>query len=413
MNFHKLLKQLALLAILVGGLAACNKDVEDPVPVEPPASTINVTIGDLVNTDPNFSLLKTAIGRVQGLLPMLSDKNAVYTVFAPDDAAFQRSGINATVINALPLDQLTAILQYHIVGGQKIGSTMIGTNFPNMQLPTQLVLAPPSTTLPPGLRMSLFPSRRGTNGFVNNIPLTAVDVQAANGVIHKVAGILAPPRQMLWERITADPELDYLEAAVRRADQATPSPNLVAALSNPAASLTVFAPTDAAFSQLLTLQITGALMAQGIPAANAQGAATALVTNYGTTLISNPASIPDAPIFPAGTGIGAQLAAILTPTTVQGIVVYHLLGQRAFTVNLPTTATATPTLLNAGIAAHPGVTLQATFGPAGVTAATVKGLANASAANVQINPMAAPGGTSDQLYVNGVLHVINQVLLPQ
>ncbi|RYZ57812.1 MAG: hypothetical protein EOO14_10525, partial [Chitinophagaceae bacterium] len=82
MNFHKMLKQLALSAILVGFLAACNKDVADPVPVEPPVSSINVTIGDLVNTDPNFSLLKTAIGRVPGLLPMLSDKNAVYTVFA-------------------------------------------------------------------------------------------------------------------------------------------------------------------------------------------------------------------------------------------------------------------------------------------------------------------------------------------
>jgi len=46
-----------------------------------------------------------------------------------------------------------------------------------------------------------------------------------------------------------------------------------------------------------------------------------------------------------------------------------------------------------------------------VGAATVKGLANASASNVIINPL--PAGSSDQHYVNGVMHKIDQVLLPQ
>ncbi|HEV7333558.1 MAG TPA: fasciclin domain-containing protein [Flavisolibacter sp.] len=393
-NFHTFLKQFMLSAAIVGAMTACNKDVPDATPIEQQAPTTNVTIGDLVNTDASFSLLRTAINRVPGLLALLSDKESVYTVFAPDDAAFQRSGINAAVINALPVEQIAAIMQYHIVGGQKVTSTMITTNFPNVQLPTQLVLAPPSIPLPPGLRMPVFPSRRGNNGWINNIPLTAVDIQAANGVIHKVAAIIAPPQQVLWVRISTDPELDYLEAAIKRADQATPSPGLEAALKNPAASLTVFAPNDAAFQQVLTGQITLALMGMGVPAAQAQAQAQAL------------ASTPDVFTNPA-------LAGVLTPTVVQGLVVYHLLGARTFSVNLPTTATAIPTLLNLGIQNHPGVTVQATFGPTGVTAATVKGAANQTASVVQINPTTAPGGTSDQHYVNGVLHVINQVLLPQ
>lgn len=393
-NFPALLKQIMLSAAFLGLLTACNKDVSDPVPVEPPAPATNVTIADLLNTDASYSLLKTAINRVPGLLAMLSDKDAVYTVFAPDDAAFQRSGINAAVINALPADQIAAIMQYHIVGGQKITSAMITTNFPNVQLPTQLVLAPPSVQLPPGMRMSVFPYRNGNMAWVNNIPLTGVDIQAANGVIHKVAAIITPPQQVLWDRIASDPELDYLEAAVRRADQASPSPGLMAALSNPAASLTVFAPNDAALQQVLTGQITLALMGMGVPAAQAQAQAQAL------------ASTPDVFTNPA-------VATVLTPVVIQGLVVYHLLGSRAFTVNLPTTATAKPTLLNSGIPNHPGVTLQATFGPAGVTAATVKGIANPTASAIQINPTTAPGGTSDQHYINGVLHVINQVLLPQ
>ena len=238
---------------------------------------------------------------------------------------------------------------------------------------------------------------------------------AANGVLHKTAAVLLPPSQYLWERINADANLTYLKAAIQRADSAAaPATSLVAALSNPAANLTVFAPTNAAMQAFLIGSITQALVARGFPAVAAQAAATALVSTYGTTILTNPASIPDAPIFPAGTGIGVALASALTPTNVQGIVVYHLFGSRAFTVNFPTTQTGGyKTLLNSAIPIHPGVRLQATFGPTGVTAATVQGIANPTASNLQINPLPAPNGTSDQHYINGVLHVIDQALRPQ
>jgi hypothetical protein len=104
---------------------------------------------------------------------------------------------------------------------------------------------------------------------------------------------------------------------------------------------------------------------------------------------------------------------VLTQQIVQGIVVYHMFGDRVFSVNMPTAATNKLTLLNSAVPSHPGVTLQATFGATGVTAATVKGLVNPTASNILINPTPAPAGTSDQHYINGVLHVIDQVLRPQ
>jgi len=110
------------------------------------------------------------------------------------------------------------------------------------------------------------------------------------------------------------------------------------------------------------------------------------------------------------------LFSVLTARTVQGIVVYHILGQRAFTNNFPTTTTFVPTLLNGAVPTHPGVGLTGTFGIPFFTAATVKGAANATAANVVINasPFTPdPAGTSDQHYLNGVIHKIDQVLLPQ
>ena len=169
---------------------------------------------------------------------------------------------------------------------------------------------------------------------------------------------------------------------------------MAAALQNPAANLTVFAPTDAAFQTVLTAQITQALVLQGVPPATALAQATALAST--PAVFTNPA-----------------LSSVLTPTNVKGLVAYHLLGNRRFSVNFPTTATAIPTLLNSVVVAHPGITIQATFGATGVTVATVKGVANATPSNIQINPTPAPAGTSDQNYINGVLHIINQVLLPQ
>lgn len=422
MIFHKRISAF-LLAGAVAFFASCNKDVPDAVAIVP-ATPSGQSLSDLINSDASFTILKAAITRAStstaspSLATLLADRTAEYTVFAPTDAAFQTAfallGIPSAVgINALRPGQLDTILRYHIVGG-KVYSTSFSSPLPNLQLPSQFALQAPSAALPPGLRMSVFPSKNAGVFWVNNVPLTQVDQALANGVLHRAAVVLLPPSQFLWDRINTDANLTYLKAAVQRADSGVVAAStLQAALQNPAANLTVFAPTNAAMQTFLVGSITQALVVRGLPAAAAQAAATALVSTYGTTILTNPTSIPDAPIFPAGTGIGLALASALSPTSVKGLAVYHLLGTRAFTVNLPITAAKVQTLLNTAIPTHPGVTVKATFGASGVTAATVQGAVNTSASNVQINPAPAPGGTSDQHYINGVLHVIDQVLLPQ
>ncbi|HVZ56395.1 MAG TPA: fasciclin domain-containing protein [Chitinophagaceae bacterium] len=387
---RKSLWGLGLLIVL----ASCNKDLPEPEPIVPPTPS-GSSIADIVAGDPNYSILKAAITRAN-LTTLLSDKSKVFTLFAPDNAAFQFSGIpNEAAINFFRPGQLDTLLRYHLIGGLAYGSSSISTAFPNMYLQSMFVLAPPSTALPPGLRMPIFPSRNSFGFFVNNIPVTQADISAANGVIHRVAAVVAPPSQYLWDRINADPNLTYLKAAIQRADSgAAASSSLQAALQNPAANLTVFAPTNTAFQQILTGEITLYLMGQGMDQVTASATATALASS--PTVFQNPA-----------------LFSVLTAQVVQGIVVYHLLGNRAFSINLPNDDTNYPTLLNTAIPAHPGVTISASFGYTGVTAATIKGLGNPSAANLLINPTPAPNGTSDQLYINGVLHEIDQVLLPQ
>jgi uncharacterized surface protein with fasciclin (FAS1) repeats len=251
--------------------------------------------------------------------------------------------------------------------------------------------------------MPIFVGKQGPVTFANNIPVVNADQEVANGIINRTSFVLLPPQQVLWQRIATDPDLTYLKAAVEKADEGDPNKTLESALSNPAANFTVFAPSNLAFQQILTLQITGALIGMGLPPDVAAAQAAAL------------ASTPDVFFNPA-------LAAVLTPTTVGGIVLYHILaepfgndfqGIRVFSNNIPSSEVNSYTLLNSAVTQHPGVTLKATYGFNGVIAITVKGLGNPTAANVQINPTPAPGGTSDQHYINGVLHKIDQVLLPQ
>lgn len=422
MSFHN--KTKSFLLLLAGGLiflTACNKELPEPVPIEPPANGTSPTLADLLN-DPTFSILKSAVTK-SGFMSMLADNTLRFTLFAPDNDAMAASGITQQVVDALPADQLAAAIAYHIVP-QTIKAVDIPESFPNFQYPTILNPAP---GISPFLRLTTFPSKRGSYTWVNNIPIIAADIAAVNGVLQKVARVIVlkmpDGNNDLWDRINNDPQLTYLKAAITRADSGVAAGSrLLDALSitaNPAAigsNLTVFAPTDDAMKIFLTGAITKTLLAQvnpgpptAIDSAKAAGTANYLVTTYGTLLLTNPYAI--SPV----------LGAAITPTVAKGIVAYHIVssqsgtytppGLRVFSVNLPTSATGIKTLLNSGIASHPGVVVQATFGPYGVTAATVKGLVNTTASNVLINPL--PGGSSDQHYLNGVLHKIDQVLLPQ
>ena len=391
----KIFTNAVLVIMSVAIITSCNKELPEAEPIDGP-SPASTTIADLLN-DPDYSILKAAVARAgAGVTNLLADKSGTFTLFAPNDAAFNLSGIpSAAALAFFRPGQLDTLLKYHIVGGERITTTSMNDKLPNLYLQSSFVLVPPSAALPPGLRMPIFPSKRGTFAWVNNIPIIAADIEAGNGIVHKVATLVAPPARFLWDRIDTDPDLTYLKAAIQRADSGTAvASTLQAALQNPVANLTLFAPTNLSFQQLLTGQITLALVQQGLDVPTASATATALASS--PTVFQNPA-----------------LASVLTPTIVKGLVVYHILGNRQFSVNLPTVATGSPTLLNSAIPTHPGVTLKATFGPTGVTAATIAGAANPGPSNILINPTPDPGGTSDQHYINGTIHEIDQVLRPQ
>ena len=404
-------------------LASCNKDVKQFDIPAPAAALSNISIDSILKSNPNDSLFYRLILKANSSGMNFSNilKNTAvtnqYTVFAVDnngmkafinaatggliplaapDAVFVNF-ISGSGAGTLPIASAAGIVSYNIIP-QKYDTASIPNVFPNFPVGTSIF---PSPTAAPFLTFRTFPSKRPGILRVNTLPMTTpLNVFALNGIIHHVASLVTPPNPtFLWDRINTDVTpvtgLSYLRAAILRADSGTGTPGtLQAALLNAAANLTVFAPTDAVFQATLTALITQALIAQGFPPATAAATAASLAST--PAVFSNP-----------------LLFSSLSATTVKGIVVYHLFSNTAFTANFPTTATKYPTLLNTAFPTHPGIELAATFTGAFATTATVKGAGNATAANITINSAPAPNGSSDQFYINGTLHKINQVLIPQ
>ena len=338
------------LVVLVSASCTKNENVPEATPINYPQGT-GSTIGEVLNTNANFSILKAAVTKA-GLMPAVSDKNSVFTVFAPDDAAFIRSGVPLAAINALPAASVASIVQYHIVPGRNLTSTAIPSSFPNVQMPTAFVFPSPNTN--PLVRFSNFPSKRGSSVFVNNIPVVTPDLAAANGTIHVTFAVVSPPTRVLLDTMSRDADLTYFAAAVTAADAGVPAGSKFSDfLANPLANFTVMAPTNQAFINLLTF----------------------------LRLPASPSSL-----------------ALLPAATVRGIVAYHLVLARAFAANLPSVATPVPSLLSASLPGAPTLTFNASPGGG------VKGAGNPTYSNIT---------AIDRHAINGVYHKIDQVLLPQ
>lgn len=389
--------RLSIIAIIVMVAGACNK-LYEPVPYTPYSEgDVANTLAKKIAANSSYSIFNAALVRA-GLNTTLDVANSNFTVFAPDNTAMTASGLSLAVVNALPVATLTSLLNYHIIPGERIAAAQIPETFPNVEKKSKLditnvafVASIPRTAIP--IKMSIFPSRRGAAAWANNIPVTGADViTGSNGIVHRVATAIAPPTRVLLDTIARDPDFSYLVAAIVRADSGlatTASPSFQYALAQPFANLTVFAPTNTAFQTLIFGLVYQAVFAAtnnaGIAAAQANGAVAA------------------GPAFLSTNNVTTQM--------IRGIVAYHIMGTRAFSVNFGATAANYPTLLNGGIPTHPGVAVSSTLVTGLGVGLSVKGVGNATAAT------AAGASTSnplvDRMAVNGVFFKINQVLLPQ
>lgn len=207
-----------IAVLLVFTLQACGDDDDGPTT---PGS--DQTIAEIAQSDDNFSDLVSAL-ETAGLVSTLQG-DGPFTVFAPTNDAFANLGVD---ISSLTNEQLTEILSYHVLG-QRATTADINGQFA-------------VTALAGG---DLFISTASGDVVINgNATVTDADILASNGVIHALDNVLLPDSYLnVVGLVSKRYNLQSLEDAVVGA-------GLASTLQDEEASYTVFAPSNAAFSNV-------------------------------------------------------------------------------------------------------------------------------------------------------------------
>ena len=229
---------VALMAVMV--LAAC-APAATPVPTampEPPKPTdmptavpteAPKTIVDIAVEDGRFTTLVAAV-QAADLVETLSGEGP-FTVFAPTDDAFAKlpAGTLEELLKPENKQQLTDILLYHVVAGKVMAADVVG-------------LTEAETALGKKVMVKL----ENEKVFINEAEVVITDIEASNGVIHVIDTVILPPAEEtvmdIVDTAVADGRFTTLVAAVQAAE-------LVDTLKGEG-PFTVFAPTDEAFAKL-------------------------------------------------------------------------------------------------------------------------------------------------------------------
>ncbi len=247
-----------LLLAMLGYLTSCKPNDNNT----PTISTINDLIVNGNGTVGNrFTLLNAALQRAS--LSGTLSQAGTYTLFAPTDDAFKAAGYaDVNAINAVPVAQLQAVLQYHVLA-TRLDAASIPTGFNTAQataagssvylskgtLTTTTSTTATSTTATSTTATSTTATSTTATVFsVNGAHILTAGTNASNGIVYPIDRLLLPPvfgdiAATIQGIPTLRPTLSFtfLNAAVARA-------GILSALTSTTAPVTVFAPTDAAFT---------------------------------------------------------------------------------------------------------------------------------------------------------------------
>ena len=374
-----------------------------------------------------------------------------FTVFAPTDAAFSAAGIDLASFDTDEENAtLSDILLYHVYSGA-VASADVTDGL--------------TVTMVNGDEATFAVAADGTVS-VGGATVTTADVPASNGVIHIIDAVLTPPADLvdIPTIATGTGVHDSLVAALTKAD-------LVTTLQGDG-PFTVFAPTDEAFTaagidlstfetaeeiaaladiltyhvvsgSVLSTALTDGLTATalngddvtftvneaGVKVNDANVVTADVVASNGVVhvidkVLMPPADLVDIPTIATGTGVHDSLVAALTKadlvTTLQGDGPFTVFAptDEAFTaagIDLSTFETAEEIAALADILTYHVVsgTVLSTALTDGLTATALNGddvTFTVNDAGVQVND--ANVVTADVVASNGVVHVIDKVLMP-
>lgn len=244
MFYKKSLLSLSILVIAAIVLAACApaaapEPAPEPTPMpmeeteeepmeEPEEEAMPEPLGTIVDiavADGRFETLVTAVTEA-GLAETLSG-DGPFTVFAPTDDAFAKlpEGTVEALLEDIPA--LTDILLYHVVSGEVLAEAVVGLDSAETLLGENVAIKVEDGKV-----------------FINDSEVIITDIMADNGVIHVIDTVLLPPEKLgsIVDIAVADGRFTTLVTALTEAGLAE-----TLAGEGP---FTVFAPTDDAFAKL-------------------------------------------------------------------------------------------------------------------------------------------------------------------
>ena len=228
-----LFKIIPILLISLTTLQSCNNN--DDENVEDVSTVVNLAVDSA-----DLTSLVAALDRAN-LVSALNGEGP-FTVLAPTNDAFAAflSANNFNSLEDVPVDILTKILLNHVISGSLI-STDLSTGYAN-------TLATSAASQTP---LSIYVDTSNGVRFNGVSSVSAADILAVNGVIHKVDAVIGLPNIVTFA--TADPNFSTLVSALTRSDLTTDFVSVLStATGTSPAPFTVFAPINDAFNRLLT-----------------------------------------------------------------------------------------------------------------------------------------------------------------
>lgn len=174
MNMKLKVVMFAALGLSLWGLTQSSPAMAERQGPKPAPAPNIVDVALEVNAETGeFSTLIAALVAAD-LVDTLSSRGQ-YTVFAPTDAAFAAIGLDADNIGDVPVEDLTNILLFHVAHGRRDSTDILESERVRMLN-----------------RGFTFPSLVEGAPFIDEAPILMPDVEATNGIIHVIGGVLAP-----------------------------------------------------------------------------------------------------------------------------------------------------------------------------------------------------------------------------
>jgi len=175
MRAAKLLSALVAVAVLVGfsGLAVRAQSEQEKMP-------------DIVDTAVKAENFKTLVAALKAaeLVETLKGEGP-FTVFAPDDAAFNRlsEGMLDRLLEPESKERLASILKYHVASGKLMAEDVMG-------------METCKTLEGNEIRIRV----KEGKVYLDSAMVKTTDIECSNGVIHVIDTVLMPRRRGEWSR---------------------------------------------------------------------------------------------------------------------------------------------------------------------------------------------------------------------